>query len=272
MSGSMRSMQPLSPKTRPPAPGGLAPLPRRRRRLPYAIALVLALFLPGGSAWSDSGSPLRQIDRDALCVTNGAVAMLPGDRLAVATPSSRAVVAAAAGSAADQVAEIRFRYLGPSQTSKPLASGELRRQIGLKLRAQDTCNLIYAMWHIEPDAGVAVSIKHNAGMNTHAQCGAGGYVNFKAPDRVELPPIRPGETHALRAALHGHGLTVTADGKLAWQGALADELLPPDGPPGLRTDNARFELEYFTDSIARSLPPAVRPQSGPGRCEMSEGD
>ena len=26
--------------------------------------------------------------------------------------------------------------------SEPLASGEFRRQIGLKLRAQDTCNLV----------------------------------------------------------------------------------------------------------------------------------
>jgi hypothetical protein len=265
-------MQPLSPKTRPPASGGLAFLARCRRRLPYTAVLALAISLPGGLVWSESGSLLRQIDRDALCVTNGAVSMLRGGRLGIATPSSRAVVAATAGSAADQVAEIRFRYLGPSQTSKPLASGELRRQIGLKLRAQDTCNLIYAMWHIEPDAAVAVSIKHNAGMNTHAQCGAGGYVNFKAQDRVELPPIRPGETHTLRAALRGPDLTVTADGKLAWQGALANELTPLDGPPGFRTDNARFELEYYTDSVPRSLPPAARPPSGPGRCVMSEGD
>jgi hypothetical protein len=250
--------------------GGLALLPRRRRWLRRAAALALAILLPGGLAWSDSGSPLRQINRDELCVTNGAVAMLPDGRLGIATPRSRAVVAVAAGSAADQVAEIRFRYLGPSQISKPLASGELRRQIGLKLRAQDTCNLIYAMWHIEPDAAVAVSVKHNAGMNTHAQCGAGGYVNFKA--QAALPPIRPGETHALRAALHGHDLTVSADGKPAWQGALADELTPLDGPPGLRTDNARFELEYYTDGVARSLAPVLRPPSGPGRCEVSEGD
>jgi hypothetical protein len=245
-------------------------LGRRRRRFRRPLVLALAILVPGGLAWSQSGSPLRQIDRDALCVTNGAVTTLPGGRLGVATPSSRAVVAA--GSAADQVAEIRFRYLGPSQISKPLASGELRRQIGLKLRAQDTCNLIYAMWHIEPDAAVAVSIKHNAGMNTHAQCGAGGYVNFKEPDRIAPPPIRPGETHTLRAGLHGHDLTVTADGKPAWQGELPNELLPLEGPPGFRTDNARFELEYFTDSVAAALPPAVRPPSGPGRCEMSEGD
>src|SRR5258708_23766554 len=117
-------MQQLSPKTRPPVSGGLALLPRRRRRFRCAAVLALAILLPGGLAWSDSGSLLRQINRDEFCVTNGAVAMLPGGRLGITTPSSRAVVAATAGSAADQVAEIRFRYLGPSQTGKPLASVE----------------------------------------------------------------------------------------------------------------------------------------------------
>jgi hypothetical protein len=89
----------------------------------------------------------------------------------------------------------------------------LRRQ--LKLQAEDTCNLIYTMWHIEPDTMVAVSVKRNAGMHTHEQCRAGRYVNIKAQKRIDLPPIRPGQTHTLRAELHGNNLTVTADGNVA---------------------------------------------------------
>jgi hypothetical protein len=238
-------------------------------RAPAILALVI--FAPCAFAQNDSGPALQRIDRNDLCVTNGAVSVLPGGRLAIVTPSSWAVVRATPESTANQVAEIRFRYLGPTQTSKPLASGELRRQIGLKLRADDTCNLIYAMWHIEPDAAVAVSIKRNAGMHTHEQCHAGGYVNFKAQSRGNPPPIRPGETHTLRAALHGNDLTVAADGKVTWQGAFANELPPLDGPPGFRTDNARFELDYYTDRPAKSLPQA-RAQPGQGRCVMSEGD
>jgi len=234
--------------------------------------LTLAICAPCAFAQPASGPALRRIDRNDLCVTNGAVSMLPGGRLAIDTPSSRAVMRAATENAADQVAEIRFRYIGPTQTSKPLASGELRRQIGLKLRAKDTCNLLYAMWHIEPDAAVAVSIKRNAGMNTHEQCRAGGYVNFKAQPRVDLPPIRPGEAHTLRAELHGRDLTVTADGKVAWQGTFGNELASLDGPPGFRTDNARFELEYYTVHPAKSLLQAQRAPSGPGRCVMSDGD
>jgi hypothetical protein len=234
--------------------------------------LALVICAPYAFAQKAYGPALQRIDRNDLCVTNGTVSMLPGGRLAIDTPSSRAVVRAAAENTADQVAEIRFRYMGPTQISKPLASGELRRQIGLKLRAEDTCNLIYAMWHIEPDATVAVSIKRNVGMHTHEQCHAGGYVNFKAQRRVDLPPIRPGETHTLRAELHGSDLTVTADGKMAWQGTFGNELASLDGPSGFRTDNARFEFEYYVGSPAKSRLQAQRAESGPGRCVTSDGD
>jgi len=238
-----------------------------------AIA-ILALFIcaPCAIAQEVDGSALQQIGRNDLCVTNGAVSMQPGGGLTIDTPSSRAVVRVTPSQAADQVAEIRFRYLGPTQTDKPLASGELRRQIGLKLRARDTCNLIYAMWHIEPDAAVAVSIKRNAGMHTHEQCRAGGYMNFKAQRHGDLPPIRPGETHTLRAELHGTDLTVTADGEVAWQGSLGNEPAALDGPPGFRTDNARFAFEYYADLPTGSGLPAQPAQSDPGRCVMSDGD
>src|SRR5262249_9816004 len=146
---------------------------------------------------------------DQLCVTNGVVSTLPDGRLAIETPSSRAIVRFATA----QIAEIRFRYLGPSMSTKLLASGELRRQIGLKLRAQDTCNLLYAMWHIEPDAKIAVSLKRNADKHTHAECGAGGYVNISPRRSVGLPKILAGEWHTLRAELHGTELTIVADAK-----------------------------------------------------------
>jgi hypothetical protein len=234
--------------------------------------LALVIGAPGAFAQKESAAALQRIDRDDLCVTNGTVSMLPGGRLAIDTPSSRAVVRAATQSSADQLAEIRFRYLGPTQASKPLASGELRRQIGLKLRAEDTCNLIYAMWHIEPDAKVAVSVKRNAGMHTNEQCHAGGYVNLKAPRPIDLPPIRPGEIHTLRAELHGNELKLAADGKVAWQGTLGNEPPSLHGPAGFRTDNARFELEYYADSPAKSLAQAPAVQPGPEPCLLTEGD
>jgi hypothetical protein len=234
----------------------------------------MTVFGCAPSAFAQKGSlaALERIDRDRLCVTNGAISGLTGGRLAIETPSSRAVVQAGTKNAADQIAEIHFQYLGPSQGSRPLASGELRRQIGVKLRAEDSCNLIYAMWHIEPDARIAVSIKRNAGLHTHEQCGAHGYVNFKSQDRSGPPPIRPGEAHTLRAELRGKDLTVTADDKVAWQGSLGSEMVLPIGPPGLRTDNARFALEFFAGALAGSQGAAQHAPPGQGQCVISEGD
>jgi hypothetical protein len=240
------------------------------------FAAIAAIGVASSTALAQKASlptALQRIGRDRLCVTNGAVTALPGGRLAIETPSSRAVVQVGTENAADQAAEIHFQYLGPSQDSKPLASGELRRQIGLKLRAQDTCNLIYAMWHIEPDARVAVSIKRNADMHTHEQCGAHGYINFKSQDSIAPPPpIRPGEAHTLRAELRGRDLTVTADGKVAWRGPLGDELPLAVGPPGFRTDNARFAFEYFASAPTGSRATAQRATSAQARCVISDGD
>jgi hypothetical protein len=232
--------------------------------------LTLVICSSGALAQRYPGSALQGIDRNDLCVTNGNVSVLSSGWLAIDTPSSRAVVRTDAKHSADQVAEIRFRYLGPSQTSKPLASGELRRQIGLKLQAEDTCNLIYAMWHIEPDTAVAVSVKRNAGMHTHEQCHAGGYLNIRAQRRIDSPPIRPGQTHTLRAELHGNNLIVTADGNVAWVGSLGNEPLSLNGPTGFRTDNARFEFRYYA---AHPTNAQTRPGApGPEPCLVSEGD
>src|ERR1700730_11941355 len=212
---------------------------------PALIRLILgsiacaaaARFAPAQSA----DIVLKPAARDDLCVTNGAVALLPGGRMRIDTARSRAVVPASGG----RGAEIRFRYLGPSTEAKPLASGELRRQIGLKLRAQDTCNLVYAMWHIEPDSRIAVSVKRNAGKHTHEECDARGYVNVKARWSVAMPRILSGESHTLLAELHGTDLTLVADQRVAWVGTLGRDIFDFDGPVGFRTDNARFVFEYY---------------------------
>ena len=132
--------------------------------------------------------------------------------------------------------------------------------------------MIYAMWRIEPDAKLVVSIKQNPGQHMHAQCGTHGYVNFKSQVGIALPPIRPGEFHTLRAELRGRALTVTADGQVAWRGSFRGQRALPVGPPGFRTDNARFTLEYFA-----TVPPQPRPSAQPGRtsvgqCIVTEGD
>jgi len=233
------------------------------------LAGLAATFCAPSDATSPVEPPLqfRRFGGDSLCVTNGVVRTLADGVLTVESASSRAVVREVT---APKV-EIRFRYLGPTEQSKPLASGEMRRQIGIKLRAQDTCNVLYAMWHIEPDSRLAVSVKRNPDKHAHAECGAHGYNNIKPWYSVALPPIRPGEQHTLRAALVGGEVTLMVDGKTAWGGTIGPGFLDFDGPVGFRTDNARFEFEF----LAAAADPAIESHIPPGtldRCEKSPGD
>jgi hypothetical protein len=245
-------------------------LARASRIASAGLPLMALLGLtPPAAAQSGSAPALQRIDRDCLCVTNGVVSA--GSQLAIETATSRAVVQAGSENAADQVAEIRFRYLGPSQDSVPLASGQLRRQVGLKLRAEDSCNLIYVMWRIEPEARVAVSIKRNLGQHVHQQCGVRGYIDFKPQPGSRPLPVLPGETHTLRAELRGEDLTVMADGKMAWQGSLAGTTVLPVGPPGFRTDNVRVAFEYFTSAPTGRRPAAQQTPPGQGQCPSSGG-
>ena len=106
------------------------------------------------------------------------------------------------------VAQVRFTYLGSTPNEAPLASGEMRRQFGLKLRAQDACNLVYAMWRIEPESKLVVSVKNNPGEHTSAQCGNRGYQNIKPLRSSPLPSLHSGDTHTLRAEMNGAELRV----------------------------------------------------------------
>lgn len=96
-----------------------------------------------------------QAPRAELCATEGAVERTPEQRLSVNVQKMRAYVNATTS----QTVEADFAYLGPTGHEAPLGSGVLRRQFGLKLRAQDACNLVYAMWRIEPAAKLVVSGK-----------------------------------------------------------------------------------------------------------------
>jgi hypothetical protein len=242
------------------------------RRPDFALIVGVLLGIPNfctaqSAQLSTAEQPLVRIDRSDLCLTNGMITTQDSGLLSIETPSSRAVVPGTVV----QAAEIRFRYLGPTARFKALASGEMRRQIGLKLRAQDTCNLLYAMWHIEPDSKLAVLIKRNPGMKTHEQCGAKGYSSIEPLIAITLEKMQPGELHTLHAQLRGEELTLVADGALAWQGQVAMSVADFDGPVGLRTDNGRFKLEYF--AVLGDLATQGKSTKGSvARCAPSPGD
>jgi hypothetical protein len=156
---------------------------------------------------------------------------------------------------------VRFTYLGSTPNETPLASGEMRRQFGLKLRAQDACNLVYAMWRIEPESELVVSVKTNPSEHSSAQCGNRGYQNIKPRRSSPLPALTGGGTHILRAEMNGAEMKVFADNSLVWEGSVGPDALGFDGPVGIRSDNARLEFNFETGQLTKQQSsPGCRPQ------------
>jgi hypothetical protein len=208
------------------------------------------------STWSDpSSSNLAPVPHSDLCVTEGSVEQLPNGHLSVRVPKMRAYV----NHATPQDVEARFTYLGSTGNEARLKSGELRRQFGLKLRAEDGCNLIYAMWRIEPQSKLVVSIKSNPGQHTSAECTNGGYKNIKPVRSSPVPTLSPGEAHTLHAVMENQELRVFVDDRLVWEGTLGVTALRMEGPVGMRSDNARLDLELLA-----ATPSTTHPGDRPG--------
>jgi hypothetical protein len=179
------------------------------------------------------------VPADKLCVTEGEARPGHDGAFSVDTAKMRAYV----NGWTSQAVEARFTYLGPTEETSKLGSGEVREQFGLKLRAQNACNLVYAMWRFTPQSRVVVSVKSNPGQSTSAECGNDGYTNLKAAHSAPLPPVNKGGKHELSAEIEGNELKVVADGKLVWAGDLGPVAEPMKGPVGIRSDNVRLALE-----------------------------
>ena len=135
----------------------------RKRLWTWALLFLGALSLSAAPMPSRTG--LMPVSRANLCVTEGTIDELPGERLSVNVPKMRAYLNAFT----PQSVEAHFTYLGATESETRLGSGELRRQFGIKLRAQDACNLVYAMWRIEPESKLVVSVKSNPGQHNSAK-------------------------------------------------------------------------------------------------------
>lgn len=183
--------------------------------------------------------PLAAIGETRFCPTSGHVAGLGKQAFKVTAGGMRGVIAGDTS----RSAELAFVFRGPSSETAPLANGELRQQIGLKLRALNTCNLVYVMWHVFPDQGLHVAVKSNPGMTGHAQCHDNGYITVQAASHAPLPELRINEGHTLRADLDGDALRVFVDGTSVWVGRVPQVALSFDGPAGTRSDNGEFDFE-----------------------------
>lgn len=212
-------------------------------------AALAALFVVAGAAAAEP----TLAPAGPLCVTLGKLVARDGQQH-VESDKMRAVTAAPRPPSA----ELRFTYLGPTATTSALASGAVRRQIGLKLLAADGCNLLYVMWRLDPQPGLVVSLKRNPGQHLSLECGNRGYRNVTPRRSAPLPSVAVGVPHRLAAALVDGELTVQADGAPVWSGPVPPETAQLSGPVGIRSDNGRFALDLRAPPAAAAAAPCPR--------------
>jgi hypothetical protein len=226
------------------------------------VAALLSLALLSPSLAQAPARDLLDVNPASLCVTEGAIEKASNHRLAVHVPKMRAYVNAWTA----QSIEARFTYLGPTSTEAPLGSGEMRRQFGFKLRAQDPCNLVYAIWRIDPEEKLVVSVKRNSNAHTSAECGNRGYENIKPRKSAPLPPLRSGDSHTLRAEMKKEELRVFVDNREVWSGDVGADAAALAGRVGIRSDNARLEFDLKTGPYEGAHPNYLR------ACQTSDPD
>jgi hypothetical protein len=205
-----------------------------------ATKLSIRLFVLGVVTFlvSSLEAQLRPHDFD---VSDGKIEKAEAHRLMVSTKEMRATLKYRTR----QDASLKFTYLGPTREVARLGNGDVRSQFGIKLRAQDTCNVVYVMWHFAPDQKIAVSVKRNPGRRTHEECLDRGYINdIKPYFEVPVQTIHIDEPHTLAASMSGSKLTVTADNRVVWKGDLGSVALEFDGPVGVRSDNAHVVFDF----------------------------
>ena len=214
---------------------------RTPMKAPQAAVILSAALLVAmpETAHAQDGPGKIAIPHSSLCVTEGQVGTSSDNRLSVEATKMRAYV----NTWTSQAIEARFTYLGLTAEESPLGSGEVRRQFGLKLRAQNACNLVYVMWRFEPQSKIVISVKRNPNQVTSSECANHGYQDIRPRQSHRVPAMRQGDRHVLAAKMKGSELTVTVDGKKVWEGDAGPEASGLNGPVGIRSDNVRLVFD-----------------------------
>lgn len=208
------------------------------------FALSLLILLPGSQAQVDDKT--FPVTRDHLCVTAGELKNGPGDSLQVDAETMRAYVHAWTS----QRIESKFVYLGPTKEVARFGSGAIRLQFGLSLENDNPCNVIYAMWRIEPESDVVVSVKRNSGQTKSSECTNNGYRNIRPRKTAAVPKLNEGDTHTLKAELTGEELRVSVDETEVWEGSVYPEAKGLSGAVGVRSDNVRLNFDVKAGAYA----------------------
>ena len=232
--------EPVAPATEPPQPAPPSePAPSEPTPASPPLDKPAAIDKP-----LTKEPPMPKSSARKLAAINGALCVTTGAAKIGAKVEKAAMRAVAKGTEGDAAA-MTFTYHGETATTKKLASGTVRRQLGLKLRAENGCNLIYVMWRLDPKPMVYVQTKRNPGAKDHKACGPKGYKKVTPVESKDPPELRFGEKHELRAEIENDELRVFIDDTLHWRGKLPEDARSLRGPAGMRSDNLAFDLISF---------------------------
>lgn len=198
--------------------------------------IIFQLLIPTSSA-SDP-PPMRVVPIQNICLGNGEIRSGNTLRFSIDSPQPRLSIL----NSRNTKARLVFLYLGDTAVLRSLNSGELRRQIGLRLNYLNTCNVVNVIWQFGEKSNVVVSKKINEHLSENSQCLDRGYLSIKPDFRRQLRTPEMGSIHSIEFDTQGTRLTVVVDNQVAWIGNVP-ELDKDNGVIGLRGDNVKFDFD-----------------------------
>ena len=106
---------------------------------------------------------------------------------AIAEPTVRAFARGSRGDAAQLAFTYRGRFRARRARSRRASCAASSAS---SCAPQDSCNVVYVMWRLDPKPELEVSVKRNPGKRTHEECGADGYTKVQAGTRACRPRAR----------------------------------------------------------------------------------
>lgn len=143
----------------------------------------------------------------------------------------------------------RMKFVIKERMASPmkLGSGAVRHQLGLMLRQENQCNLLYVMIRLDAEPSIVVQEKYNDGEASHAECLNNGYRTIKGTAVGKVGAVVAGEIHELGAEVEGGETKVYFDGRLVWRGG-GPGMIKAGSNIGVRSDNLSFEFELSDEA------------------------
>jgi hypothetical protein len=123
-------------------------------------------------------------------------------------------------------------------------SGELRKQIGIKLYARNSCNVLYIMWRMGDSPSLVISYKYNPQDQEHRECGNHGYTTLQHLP-IPLSALKNKERSKydysqITVFMKQQTLHVYLNGLFFTQVNIPSFVILPQSPEGVRIDNGHF--------------------------------